>query len=61
MCKGKWNGLNFDFKTLFDYHKGIGHNNLYQELSIRNMINIDAPPNSLMDSIINPQVKTLER
>jgi hypothetical protein len=25
MCENKWNGLNFDYEKLSNYHKGIGH------------------------------------
>jgi hypothetical protein len=32
MCKDKWNGLNYDYKKLLDYHKGIGHHNSFLDL-----------------------------
>ncbi len=32
MCKQKWNGLNYDYKKLLDYHKGIGYHNFFLNL-----------------------------
>jgi hypothetical protein len=32
MCKEKWNGLNYDYKKLLDYHKGIGYHNSFLDL-----------------------------
>jgi len=29
MCKDKWNYINGDYKKIFDYYKGIGHNISY--------------------------------
>jgi hypothetical protein len=34
MCKDKWNGLNFDYKKLLDYHKGTGHQTSFLELTM---------------------------
>ncbi len=32
MCKEKWNGLDYDYKKLLDYHRGIGHHNSFLDL-----------------------------
>ncbi len=33
MCKEKCNSLNFDFKKLIDYHRGIGNHTTFQDSS----------------------------
>ncbi len=33
-CEDKWNGLNFDYKKLLDYHKGIGYHTSLLELTM---------------------------
>jgi hypothetical protein len=34
MWKYKWNHINGNYKSFFDYHKGIGHQTSYWEMSI---------------------------
>jgi hypothetical protein len=43
MCKDKWNGINLDFKKLFDYHKGTEHHTLYWELTTNECDNSHLP------------------
>ncbi len=33
MCQNKWNSLNFDFKKLANYHKGMGNHTCFQDLT----------------------------
>ncbi len=33
LWEDKWNGLNFNYKKLSNYHQGIGHHTSFQELS----------------------------
>jgi len=33
MCKDKWNGLNFDFKNISNYHIGIDHHTSLWDLT----------------------------
>ncbi len=32
-CEDKWNCFNGDFKRIYDYHKGNGHNIFYYDQS----------------------------
>lgn len=34
MCKDKWNYINGNYKKIFDYHKGIGRNTSYWDLTM---------------------------
>jgi hypothetical protein len=32
MCKDKWNSFNFDYKKIYDYHKGTGNHTCFWDL-----------------------------
>lgn len=34
MCKDKWNGLNFDYEKVSNYHSNIGHHTPLQDLTM---------------------------
>jgi len=35
MCKNKWNGLNFDYKKIFDYHVKTNNHTIFYDLTIK--------------------------
>ncbi len=35
MCKDKWNGLNFDYKKIFDYHVKTNNHTIFYDLTIK--------------------------
>jgi hypothetical protein len=43
MCKDKWNSLNFDYKKLIDYHKGIRNHTYFWDLSFDKKENFHLP------------------
>jgi len=34
MCKDKWNGLNYDYKKVSNYHSNIGHHIPFWDLTM---------------------------
>jgi len=43
MCKDKWNGLNFNYNKLSNYHKGIKHQSYFWEPTIKEHNEHDFP------------------
>ncbi len=43
MYKDKWNSINGDYKKIFNYHKGTGHNTSYWDLSLEDQDKFHLP------------------